>query len=63
MPDEILLDSLCREAIAANPKTVEELKSGNKSAALKVLTDQVMKGYPGTVNRVYVANMLEKLMS
>jgi hypothetical protein len=62
MPDEKLLESLCRKAIADNPTTVADYKAGHKSAALRVLRENVLKKHPGTVNPVFVDNLLENVI-
>ncbi len=53
------IEKLCDEAIAANPKTVEDYKSG-KVAALNSLKGQVMKLSKGKANPALVGEILEK---
>jgi aspartyl-tRNA(Asn)/glutamyl-tRNA(Gln) amidotransferase subunit B len=53
------IEKFCDEAIAANPKSVEDYKSG-KVAALNSLKGQVMKLSKGKANPALVGEILEK---
>ncbi|MDB6121058.1 MAG: aspartyl/glutamyl-tRNA(Asn/Gln) amidotransferase subunit [Pedosphaera sp.] len=53
------IEKLCDEAIAANPKSVEDYKAG-KVAALNSLKGQVMKLSKGKANPALVGEILEK---
>ena len=53
------IEKLCEEAIAANPKTVEDYRSG-KVVALNSLKGQVMKLSKGKANPNLVGEILEK---
>jgi aspartyl-tRNA(Asn)/glutamyl-tRNA(Gln) amidotransferase subunit B len=53
------LDKLCDEAIAANPRSVEDFRAG-KAAALNFLKGQVMKLSKGKANPNVVGELLEK---
>jgi aspartyl-tRNA(Asn)/glutamyl-tRNA(Gln) amidotransferase subunit B len=53
------IEKFCDEAIAANPKSVEDYKSG-KVAALNALKGQVMKISRGKANPGLVGEILEK---
>jgi aspartyl-tRNA(Asn)/glutamyl-tRNA(Gln) amidotransferase subunit B len=53
------IEKLCDEVIAANPKPVEDYKSG-KAAALNSLKGQVMKLSKGKANPTVVGEILEK---
>jgi aspartyl-tRNA(Asn)/glutamyl-tRNA(Gln) amidotransferase subunit B len=56
------IESLCREVIAANPKSVEAYRAG-KAAAINFLKGQVMKLSKGKANPNLVSEMLGKLLS
>lgn len=53
------LEKFCDEAIAANPRSVEDYKAG-KAAALNFLKGQVMKLSKGKANPNVVGELLEK---
>ena len=53
------IEKFCDEAIAANPKSVEDFKAG-KVAALNALKGQVMKLSKGKANPALVGEMLER---
>lgn len=53
------LEAFCDEAIAANPKSVEDFRNG-KPAALNFLKGQVMKLSRGKANPAVVGELLEK---
>ena len=53
------IEKFCDEVIAANPKPVEDYKSG-KVAALNSLKGQVMKLSKGNANPALVGEILEK---
>jgi aspartyl-tRNA(Asn)/glutamyl-tRNA(Gln) amidotransferase subunit B len=53
------IEKLCDEAIAANPKTVEDYRGG-KLAALNSLKGQVMKLSKGKANPALVGQILER---
>jgi aspartyl-tRNA(Asn)/glutamyl-tRNA(Gln) amidotransferase subunit B len=53
---------LCQQAIAANPKSVEDYRAG-KAAALNFLKGHVMKASKGKANPSLVGETLEKLLS
>lgn len=57
--DSGALEAFCDEAIAANPKSVEDFKSG-KGAALNFLKGQVMRLSKGKANPAVVGELLEK---
>jgi aspartyl-tRNA(Asn)/glutamyl-tRNA(Gln) amidotransferase subunit B len=57
--DTAAIEKLCDEAIAANPKTVEDYKGG-KVAALNSLKGQVMKLSKGKANPALVGEILER---
>jgi aspartyl-tRNA(Asn)/glutamyl-tRNA(Gln) amidotransferase subunit B len=57
--DTAAIEKLCGEAIAANPKTVEDYRGG-KVAALNSLKGQVMKLSRGKANPVLVGEILER---
>jgi aspartyl-tRNA(Asn)/glutamyl-tRNA(Gln) amidotransferase subunit B len=56
------LEAFCDQAIAANPKSVADYKSG-KQAALNALKGQVMKLSKGTANPQVVGEILAKKLS
>ena len=56
------LDSILDEVIAANPKPVEDYKSGNKKA-IGALVGQIMKKTKGKANPKLVNEMLAKKLS
>jgi aspartyl-tRNA(Asn)/glutamyl-tRNA(Gln) amidotransferase subunit B len=53
------IEKLCEEAMAANPKSVEDYRGG-KTAALNSLKGQVMKLSKGKANPALVGEILEK---
>jgi aspartyl-tRNA(Asn)/glutamyl-tRNA(Gln) amidotransferase subunit B len=53
------IEKLCDEAIAANPKSVEDFRAG-KNAALNFLKGQVMKLSKGKANPALAGEILEK---
>ena len=53
---------LCQQAIDANPKSVEDYRTG-KGAAINFLKGQVMKASKGKANPNLVGETLEKLLS
>lgn len=55
--DEGALEAFCDEAIAANPKSVEDFKNG-KGAALNFLKGQVMRLSKGKANPAVVGDIL-----
>ena len=55
------IEALCREVIAANPKSVEAYKAG-KTAAINFLKGQVMKLSKGKANPNLVSEVLAKLL-
>ena len=55
------IEALCREVIAANPKSVEAYKAG-KTAAINFLKGQVMKLSNGKANPNLVSEVLAKLL-
>ncbi|HTG43687.1 MAG TPA: Asp-tRNA(Asn)/Glu-tRNA(Gln) amidotransferase subunit GatB [Verrucomicrobiae bacterium] len=57
--DSGALDKYCDEAIAANPRSVEDYRAG-KAAALNFLKGQVMKLSKGKANPTVVGELLEK---
>jgi aspartyl-tRNA(Asn)/glutamyl-tRNA(Gln) amidotransferase subunit B len=57
--DTAALEKFCDEAIAANPKSVEDFRAG-KGAALNFLKGQVMKLSKGKANPNVVGELLEK---
>lgn len=57
--DSGALEAFCDEAIAANPKSVEDFRNG-KPAALNFLKGQVMKLSRGKANPAVVGELLEK---
>jgi len=57
--DTAAIEKLCDDAIAANPKTVEDYKGG-KLAALNSLKGQVMKLSKGKANPALVGEILER---
>lgn len=57
--DSGALEAFCDEAIAANPKSVEDFKNG-KPAALNFLKGQVMRLSKGKANPAVVGEILEK---
>jgi aspartyl-tRNA(Asn)/glutamyl-tRNA(Gln) amidotransferase subunit B len=56
------IEALCQEAIAANPKVVEDYRGG-KSASINFLKGQVMKLSKGKANPALVGETLQKLLS
>jgi aspartyl-tRNA(Asn)/glutamyl-tRNA(Gln) amidotransferase subunit B len=56
------IESLCREVIAANPKSAEDYKAG-KAAAINFLKGQVMKLSKGKANPNLVGEILVKWLS
>lgn len=57
--DEAAISGLCDQAIAANPKSVEDFRAG-KAAALNFLKGQVMKLSKGKANPTLVGQVLER---
>jgi aspartyl-tRNA(Asn)/glutamyl-tRNA(Gln) amidotransferase subunit B len=55
------IEGLCREVIAANPKSVEDYRAG-KGAAINFLKGQVMKASKGKANPNLVGETLERLL-
>jgi aspartyl-tRNA(Asn)/glutamyl-tRNA(Gln) amidotransferase subunit B len=55
------IEALCREVIAANPKSVEDYKAG-KAAAINFLKGQVIKLSKGKANPNLVGEILAKLL-
>jgi aspartyl-tRNA(Asn)/glutamyl-tRNA(Gln) amidotransferase subunit B len=53
------IEKLCDDAIAANPRSVEDFRAG-KTAALNFLKGQVMKLSKGKANPNLVGEILEK---
>jgi aspartyl-tRNA(Asn)/glutamyl-tRNA(Gln) amidotransferase subunit B len=63
LSDPTVIEALCDQVIAANPKPVMDFKAGNM-ASLNFLNGQVMKLSKGKANPVIAAEILErKLMS
>ncbi|MCX7898133.1 MAG: Asp-tRNA(Asn)/Glu-tRNA(Gln) amidotransferase subunit GatB [Rhodocyclaceae bacterium] len=60
--DTTLIEPLLEEAIARNPKSVEEFRAG-KEKALNALVGQVMKASGGRANPQQVAELLRKKLS
>lgn len=60
--DTSALETFCDEAIAANPRSVQDFKAG-KGAALNFLKGQVMKLSKGKANPSVVGEILERKMS
>lgn len=56
------IESLCQQAIAANPKAVAEYRSG-KAAAINAIKGQVMKLSQGKANPQIVGDILARLLS
>ena len=56
------LEAFCKEAIASNPKPVEEFKAG-KEPAINALKGQVMKATRGKANPKLVDEILRKLLA
>jgi len=59
LSDVDAIDTLCEEAIAANPKSVADYRAG-KAAALNALKGQVMKLSKGKANPGMVGEVLER---
>lgn len=59
--DTGLIEQLCQQAIAANPKAVEDFKSGNEKA-LGALVGFIMKESKGQANPGLVNDILKKLI-
>jgi aspartyl-tRNA(Asn)/glutamyl-tRNA(Gln) amidotransferase subunit B len=59
LSDVDAIDTLCEEAIAANPKSVADYRAG-KAAALNALKGQVMKLSKGKANPGMVGELLER---
>lgn len=59
--DTGLIEELCQKAIAANPKAVEDFKSGNEKA-LGALVGFIMKESKGQANPGLVNDILKKLI-
>jgi aspartyl-tRNA(Asn)/glutamyl-tRNA(Gln) amidotransferase subunit B len=57
--DTSVIEKLCDEAIAANPKSAEDFRAG-KAAALNFLKGQVMKSSKGKANPNLVGEILER---
>ncbi|MFO1500348.1 MAG: hypothetical protein U1G07_18515 [Verrucomicrobiota bacterium] len=57
--DASALEGFCDQAIAANPRSVEDYRAG-KLAALNFLKGQVMKASKGKANPALVGEMLER---
>jgi aspartyl-tRNA(Asn)/glutamyl-tRNA(Gln) amidotransferase subunit B len=55
------IETMCREVIAANPKSVEDFRAG-KAAAINFLKGQVMKASKGKANPGLVGETLERLL-
>src|SRR5262249_27149497 len=55
------IEAMCREVIAANPKSVEDFRAG-KAAAINFLKGQVMKVSKGKANPGLVGETLERLL-
>lgn len=60
MNDAGKLEEICRQVMAANPKSVEDYKAG-KQAALQFLVGKVMKETRGQANAVMVQDLLKRL--
>jgi aspartyl-tRNA(Asn)/glutamyl-tRNA(Gln) amidotransferase subunit B len=60
--DSGAIEKLCDEAIAANPRSVEDYKAG-KAAALNFLKGQVMKLSKGKANPNVVGELLQRKLS
>src|SRR5688572_18390646 len=60
--DLTALDALVEQAIAANPKAIEDYRRG-KTAAAKALVGQVMKASAGKANPVVVNQLLQEKLS
>jgi aspartyl-tRNA(Asn)/glutamyl-tRNA(Gln) amidotransferase subunit B len=60
--DRGAIEAICREVIAANPKSVEAFRAG-KGAAINFLKGQVMKLSKGKANPNLVGEILEKLLA
>lgn len=59
--DETFLRDLCKQAIAQNPKAIQEYKQG-KTTAINALKGPVMKGSQGKANPAVVDKLLLELM-
>jgi aspartyl-tRNA(Asn)/glutamyl-tRNA(Gln) amidotransferase subunit B len=57
--DASAIERLCEQAVAANPKSVEDYRAG-KMAALNFLKGQVMKLSKGKANPGVVGEILER---
>jgi aspartyl-tRNA(Asn)/glutamyl-tRNA(Gln) amidotransferase subunit B len=55
------IETICREVIQANPKSVEDYRAG-KAAAINFLKGQVMKASKGKANPNLVSETLERLL-
>ena len=60
--DSGAIEALCKQAIEASPKAVEEYRSG-KTASINYIKGQVMKLSQGKANPAVVGDMLAKLLS
>jgi aspartyl-tRNA(Asn)/glutamyl-tRNA(Gln) amidotransferase subunit B len=60
--DSGAIDTLCDQAIQANPKSVEDFRAG-KMAALNFLKGQVMKSTRGKANPNVAEELLRKLLN
>jgi aspartyl-tRNA(Asn)/glutamyl-tRNA(Gln) amidotransferase subunit B len=60
--DSGAIEALCRQAIDASPKAVEEYRAG-KTASINYIKGQVMKLSQGKANPAVVGEMLAKLLS
>ena len=60
--DSGAIEALCKQAIEASPKAVEEYRSG-KTASINYIKGQVMKLSQGKANPAVVGEMLTKLLS
>ena len=62
LSDASEIEALCDQVIAANPKQVEQYKSG-KTAVMRFLVGQVMKASRGQANPAAVNELLKKRLS
>ena len=60
--DSGAIEALCKQAIEASPKAVEEYRAG-KTASINYIKGQVMKLSQGKANPAVVGDMLTKLLS